>query len=121
MCCNSIIDVSYISFCPSGSGIDMCCNSIIDVSFIKFCNGNIINGGGGDVEKLFFKQPDAPKDLSSNFINSGGSQYIEITFDIPASAIKAGTIYQNSSTVFYKDASTNQNWLPAMNNLRLDA
>ena len=78
-------------------------------------------GGGAIVQKYFFKQPDAPKDLSSNFV-TGTSPYINITFDKPDSAILAGTIYQNSSTtVFYEDTSANQNWLPAMNNLLLDA
>ena len=76
---------------------------------------------GAEVEKYFFKQPDAPEDLSSNFVNSGGSQYINITFDKPDSAILAGTIYQSSSAMFYRDASTNENWLPAMNSLNLDA
>ena len=79
------------------------------------------SGGGVAVQKYFFKQPDAPKDLSSNFVNSGGSQYINITFDKPDSAILAGTIYQNSSTVFYTGTNTNENWLPAMNSLNLDA
>jgi len=85
------------------------------------CTGPTGPSGGASVQKYFFKQPDAPKDLSSSFVNSGGSQYINITFDKPDSAILAGTIYQNSSTVFYTGTNTNENWLPAMNSLNLDA
>ena len=33
----------------------------------------------------------------------------------------AGTIYQNSPTVFYTGTNNNENWLPAMNSLILDA
>ena len=85
------------------------------------CTGPTGPSGGASVQKYFFKQPDAPKDLSSSFVNSGGSQYINITFDKPDSAILTGTIYQNSPTVFYTGPNNNENWLPAMNSLNLDA
>lgn len=65
-----------------------------------------------------FNQPDSPKDMSANFI-TGNNPFIEISFNIPDTAKLAGTIYQNSPTVFYKN-NNNENWLPAMNNIKLD-
>jgi hypothetical protein len=74
-----------------------------------------------EVDKFFFKQPDAPSNLKTNF-KSLTNQYIEISFDIPASAKLAGTTYSATKpTVFYKGNYTDQNWLPAMNYIQLDA
>ena len=45
--CNSITDVSYISFCGHNSvGIDLSCNTIIDISGLHFCDGTFIGPGG---------------------------------------------------------------------------
>ena len=44
--CNSITDVSYISFCGHNSvGIDLSCNTIIDISGLHFCDGTFIGHG----------------------------------------------------------------------------
>ena len=107
---------------------------IMDVSGIAGFDGSMNSGpyifdydsaGSGqaevEVDKFFFKQPDAPSNLKTNF-RSSTNQYIEISFDIPASAKLAGTVYSPTDpTVFYTSTNTNENWLPAMNYIQLDA
>ena len=111
----------WINFYDLSANFTDFSNNFIGISGGSGGSGVVGGVGGAEVEKYFFKQPDAPKDLSSSFVNSGGSQYINITFDKPDSAILAGTIYQNSPTVFYTGTSSDENWLPAMNSLILDA
>ena len=107
---------------------------IMDVSGIAGFDGSMNSGpyifdydsaGSGqaevEVDKYFFKQPDAPSGPQASFQQSSG-QYIEINFDIPASAKLAGTVYSPTDpTVFYTSTNTNENWLPAMNYIQLDA
>ena len=83
--------------------------------------GDSGSGTQGFSDFYLFKQPDAPSGPQASFQQSSG-QYIEINFDIPASAKLAGTVYSPTDpTVFYKSTNTNENWLPAMNYIQLDA
>ena len=51
MSCNSIVDVSNITFCGHGGvGIDLSCNTIVDVSSITFCDGGTYFGPGASFD-----------------------------------------------------------------------
>ena len=117
-------DASANTFVMDLSGIagnDISMNSSVDYIFDFDRVGSDQSPVNNEVEFYLFNQPDAPTNMNATFQNSGGTQYIEISFDKPASAKLAGTIYQNSSTVFYTGTNSNENWLPAMNSICLDA
>ena len=91
MSCNSIIDVSNITFCGHGGvGIDLSCNTIVDVSSISFCDGTYIGPGTSfDIstnQVLKIKVTDSSKAL---VVDQSGNILLRTDTSLDATSVKS--------------------------------